>query len=84
MVAFDRPGCHNSCLVLRQRLADLEKAGIQPQAYTDDVSIQAPEQSDSLLEQAIETACDLDLDAFVRVQVDVDPGFEDFLSTLQP
>jgi hypothetical protein len=84
VVAFDRPGDHNGYLVLSHRLADLEQAGIQPEAYTEDVDIRVPQASDALLEQAIEIAHDLDLDGFVRVQVDVDPDFDDFLSTLQP
>jgi hypothetical protein len=84
VVAFDQPGGHNACLVLSQALADLERASIKPEAYTEDVHVEAPESSDALLEQAVEKADDLDLDDYVRVQVDVDPDFEAFPSALQP
>jgi hypothetical protein len=83
VVAYDRFGVHNWCLVLMYTLADLWDHQVEDFTAHTDINAEIT-QADEALEEAIRQAYELELDGFVEVIVTLTDDFEDFLTTLRP
>jgi hypothetical protein len=83
VVAYDRFGVHNWCLVLMHTLADLQAHQVEDFTAHTDIDAEIA-QADEALEEAIRQAYELDLDSFIEVTVTVMDDFEDFITTLRP
>lgn len=88
LVAYDRPGWHNSCLILLHFKRDLDNAGIAPGQFhlhtdilNDTLSLST---ADPQMELALEEAEELELDQYLEVQVAIHTNFDKFLLTLLP
>ncbi|MDX1991064.1 MAG: hypothetical protein SF029_01660 [bacterium] len=82
LVAYDRFGLHNWCLILMHRLSDLQAQGIEN--FTAHVDINADTVgTDEAMEEAIRQADELELDGFVEVSVSLAEDFEAFMTELR-
>jgi hypothetical protein len=82
-VTYDRPGIHNSCLILFYRVSDLKAHNISLFTQPIEMGIGSAE-PDELMEEAILQADLMNLDDFVEVQVSITDKFTDFLLNLRP
>lgn len=83
VVAFNRAGVHNFCLVLFHRLEDLQD--VPAEQYTDHVDIPAAEvEPDEAMQEAVRQAFDLHLDQYLQVTVEIDPRLDEFIQDLEP
>jgi hypothetical protein len=83
VVAYDRPGVHNWCLILFHQASDLEahRINLLTQHVEMDAEVVEP---DEAMEEAIRQACLIDLDSFVEVRVSMSDDFADFAANLRP
>ena len=81
VVAYDRPGLHNGCIILPISIDDFVQLPDENQKGESlDNTFQGKTISDEMYEEATRQACKLCLDDFVLVQVTVDnAGLEDLL-----
>lgn len=83
VVAFNRAGVHNWCLILIHHLSDLQAQHIED--FTAHVNIAAETcEIDEGMEEAIRQANELELDSLVEVTVTVADDFEGFIEALHP
>ncbi|MBI1281309.1 MAG: hypothetical protein GC179_24495 [Anaerolineaceae bacterium] len=83
VVAFNRAGVHNWCLILMHHLSDLQAQHIED--FTAHVNIAAETcEADESLEEAIRQANELELDSLLEVTVTVADDFELFIEALHP
>ena len=83
VVAFNRAGVHNWCLILMHHLSDLQAQHIED--FTAHVNIVAETcEADEGLEEAIHQANEVELDSLVEVTVTVADDFELFIEALHP
>lgn len=83
VVAYDRFGVHNWCLILMHQLSDLQTHGIEDFTAHTDISAETAE-PDEAMEEAIHQADELELDSFVEVTVTLDDDFDGFVRQLRP
>jgi hypothetical protein len=84
LVAYDRPGVHNECMILLVSASDAEKVpdtgdlgDLPGHFYTLNGHLEVDEvQPDEAYDQALEEAVDLDLDQYVETQVMISPRFD--------
>jgi len=82
LVAYDRFGVHNWCLILMHQLSDLQARGIEN--FTTHVDIDADTSgADEAMDEAIRQADELELDGFVEVTVSLADDFEAFMTELR-
>lgn len=82
VVAYDRVGVHNPCLVLFYRLSDLSTQRIQDFTLYSDFVAEIVS-ADTAMEAAIEQAKLMDVDRFVVVSISIAEQFDLFLSQLR-
>ncbi len=83
VVAYNRAGVHNWCLILMHHLSDLQAQHIED--FTAHVNIAAETcEIDEGMEEAIRQANELELDSLVEVTVTVADDFELFIDALHP
>ena len=87
-VAFNRDGCHNSCLILQVTLAQFKKLTPTQVIGDGDWDVNAvcgkePEPTDEAFEKAVEEAQELNLDDYVEVKPTITTDFYDFLDSLK-
>ncbi len=81
LVAYDRFGVHNWCLIMIHQLSDLQARNIE--VFTAHVDIDADTAgADDAMEEAIRQADELELDGFVEVTVSLADDFEAFMTEL--
>jgi hypothetical protein len=83
LVAYDRFGVHNWCLILIYTLVDLQSHDVEDFTAHTDIDAEIA-QTDEALEEAIRQAYELDLDSFAEVTVTVSDDFEGFVTQLRP
>lgn len=81
--AYDRAGVHNWCLVLFYRAEDLAAREIIDFTQPLDITAETVEPDDAMNE-AIRQTYEFDLDSFMRVRVEVNAAFEQFVTNLKP
>lgn len=82
VVAYDRFGVHNWCLILMYKLADLHAHDVEDFTAPTDINAEIA-QTDEALEEAIRQAYELDLDSFAEVTVTLSDDFEGFVTQLR-
>lgn len=82
VVAYDRFGLHNSCLIVLHELIDLDGQERDLTQHTDIAAAEAV--PDDAMQEAIRQACELDLDNFVQVSVEIGDDFDEFVTQLYP
>jgi hypothetical protein len=82
LVAYDRFGLHNWCLILIHQLSDLQARGIENFAAHVDIDANTVG-TDEAMEEAIRQADELELDGFVEVSVSLADDFETFMTELR-
>lgn len=83
VVAYDRFGVHNWCLILMYQLADLQAHHVEDFTAPTDIDAEVA-QADDAMEEAIRQAYELDLDSFAEVTVTLSDDFEGFVTQLRP
>jgi hypothetical protein len=82
-IAYNRPGFHNSCMVLFYTLEDIQAAEItnftegEQTPDTDEIT-----NLDEAMRTAIQEAYELDLDSYIQTVVQITPEFDELLSGL--
>lgn len=72
VVAWDRPGMHNSCMIVRVTLEEFNELGGNPSVSNPNVNgVSFTDYSDNAFSDAIEIAEGLDLDAYVTQKGDI-------------
>lgn len=82
IVAYDRFGVHNWCLVLMYTLSDLQAHNVEDFTAHTDIDAEIA-QADEALEEAIRQAYELDLEGFAEVTVTLSDDFEGFVTQLR-
>ena len=87
LVAYDRFGVHNFYLILLYAKRDLDAAHIDPAAYHIHTEIPANpinlSEADEAMQEAVRTAYEMSLDAFILISIEIDEGLTGFLSDLR-
>ena len=87
LVAFDRSGVHNPCLILLHHKRDLDEAGIDPATYHLHTDIPAKplgeSEVDDAMEQAIFIASRMMLDDYIVTEVRIVEEFANLLNDLR-
>ncbi|MBL8166193.1 MAG: hypothetical protein JNJ61_29690 [Anaerolineae bacterium] len=83
VVAYDRVGVHNWCLIVMHPLSDLRARGIETFTTHTDIDAETAE-ADEAMEDAIRQAYELDLDSFAEVTVTLSDDFDSFVTELRP
>jgi len=90
VVAYDRPGCHNWCIIIRISKKDYDKINnsriiTNGEIKLSDYDIAGFVESDGKFDEALEAVKDIDIDSYFDVKIEFDrQGLEEELSQFMP